>query len=66
MAETLQKMSADELVKPISKDNPVGDDPEMNPDYIKLDAELAKMSGIDYNVVSELSQNVLTQEAKHL
>jgi|GEM_PF-1178328 len=66
MAETLQKLSVEELVKPISKDTPVGDDPEMNPDYINLDAELAKMSGIDYNVVSELSQNVLTQEAKHL
>jgi len=66
MAETLQKLSIDELIKPISSENPVGDDPEMNPDYINLDAELAKMSGIDYNVVSELSQKVLTEEAKHL
>jgi len=66
MADTLQKLTTDEIIKPIDGDNPAGSDPEMNPDYINLDAELAKMSGIDYGVVSELTQKILSGESKHL
>ncbi|MBD3275691.1 MAG: hypothetical protein GF372_10285 [Candidatus Marinimicrobia bacterium] len=54
------------LLKPIDGDSPAGQDPEMNPDYINLDAEMAKMSGLDYEMIAEVAQRILTTESKHL
>jgi type VI secretion system ImpA/VasJ family protein len=54
------------LLKPIDDESPAGQDPEMNPDYINLDAEMAKMSGLDYGMIAEVAQRILTTESKHL
>lgn len=66
MAEIVENIDLKEILKPISKDAPTGSDPEMNPEYINLDAELNKMSGLDYALVTDLALKILTKESKHL
>lgn len=66
MSDAAVLVDAQTLLKPIAGDSPVGQDPEMNPDYINLDAEMAKMSGLDYEMIAEVAQRILTSESKHL
>jgi type VI secretion system ImpA/VasJ family protein len=54
------------LLEPISKDSPVGTDPEMNAEYIGLEAEMSKMGDVNYEESSKLAQEILKNQAKHL
>ena len=55
-----------ELIGPISQESPVGTDPEMNAEYIGLEAEMSKMGEVDYPECSKLAQEILKNQAKHL
>lgn len=54
------------LLGPISGESPVGTDPEMNAEYIGLEAEMSKMGEVDYPECSKLAQEILKNQAKHL
>ncbi|RQW07070.1 MAG: hypothetical protein EH225_02450 [Calditrichaeota bacterium] len=66
MSETAIPEQVNQLLEPISKDNPTGTDPEMGAEFIGLEAELSKMGDINYVECAKTAEDILKNQSKHL